>query len=66
MDLSKLEQLAQDTWRIEPSGTMRVPGILYANADLVRAMDTKVYEQTVNVAALPGIVKASYTMPDAH
>jgi len=66
VDLSKLEQLAQDTWRIEPSGTMRVPGILYANADLVRAMDTKVYEQTVNVAALPGIVKASYAMPDAH
>ena len=66
MDLSTLEQLTQDTWRIEPSGAMRVPGILYANADLVRAMDTKVYEQIVNVAALPGIVKASYAMPDAH
>ena len=66
MDLSKFEQLAQDTWRLEPSGAMRVPCILYANADLVRAMDTKVYEQIVNVAALPGIVKASYAMPDAH
>jgi tRNA-splicing ligase RtcB len=29
-------------------------------------MDHKVYEQAVNVAALPGIVKASYAMPDAH
>jgi tRNA-splicing ligase RtcB len=29
-------------------------------------MDRKVYEQAVNVAALPGIVKASYAMPDAH
>ena len=29
-------------------------------------MDDKVYEQVVNVASLPGIVKASYAMPDAH
>jgi len=29
-------------------------------------MDEKVYEQAVNVAKLPGIVKASYAMPDAH
>ncbi len=29
-------------------------------------MDDKVYEQVANVAALPGIVNASYAMPDAH
>jgi tRNA-splicing ligase RtcB len=29
-------------------------------------MDEKVYEQVTNVATLPGIVKASYAMPDAH
>jgi tRNA-splicing ligase RtcB len=29
-------------------------------------MDQKVFEQTTNVAMLPGIVKASYAMPDAH
>jgi tRNA-splicing ligase RtcB len=29
-------------------------------------MDAKVYEQVENVAALPGIEKASYAMPDAH
>jgi tRNA-splicing ligase RtcB len=29
-------------------------------------MDDKVYEQAVNVAMLPGIVQASYAMPDAH
>jgi tRNA-splicing ligase RtcB len=29
-------------------------------------MDHKVYEQVSNVATLPGIVKASYAMPDAH
>src|SRR6266487_2988708 len=31
-----------------------------------RAMDEKVHEQVANVAALPGIVKASFAMPDAH
>ncbi len=29
-------------------------------------MDDKVFEQAVNVASLPGIVRASYAMPDAH
>lgn len=45
---------------------MRVPGIIFASAELIRDMDDKVYEQVVNVATLPGIQKASYAMPDAH
>jgi len=45
---------------------MRVPGILYADEALLRDMDDKVLEQVRNVAALPGIVGASYAMPDAH
>ncbi|HLS81062.1 MAG TPA: RtcB family protein [Steroidobacter sp.] len=45
---------------------MRVPAVIYASESLIRAMDQKVYEQAVNVATLPGIVKASYAMPDAH
>jgi tRNA-splicing ligase RtcB len=45
---------------------MRVPAIIYADEDLIRDMDDKVYEQAVNVAMLPGIVQASYAMPDAH
>ena len=54
------------TWRVEPSGSMRVPAIIYAGEDLIRDMDDKVYEQATNVARLPGIVKATYVMPDAH
>ena len=34
--------------------------------NLIRDMDDKVYEQAANVATLPGIVQASYAMPDAH
>lgn len=45
---------------------MRVPGCLFGFEDLIAAMDTKVYEQVSNVATLPGIVKASFAMPDAH
>jgi tRNA-splicing ligase RtcB len=45
---------------------MRVPGVIFASETLVGAMDDKVWQQVVNVAALPGIVKASYAMPDAH
>jgi tRNA-splicing ligase RtcB (3'-phosphate/5'-hydroxy nucleic acid ligase) len=45
---------------------MRVPAIIYADENLIRDMDDKVYEQAANVATLPGIVQASYAMPDAH
>jgi len=45
---------------------MRVPAVIYATESLIREMDEKVYEQVTNVATLPGIVTASYAMPDAH
>jgi tRNA-splicing ligase RtcB (3'-phosphate/5'-hydroxy nucleic acid ligase) len=66
MDLGRFTRLSDYAWRIEPEGDMRVPAIIYASEDLVRAMDDKVYDQAANVATLPGIVKASYAMPDAH
>jgi tRNA-splicing ligase RtcB len=66
MDLSLLKRRSDFEWEIERHGAMHVPGIVYATEELMREMDTKVYEQVVNVATLPGIVKASYAMPDAH
>ncbi len=66
MDLARFTRLDETAWRIEPRGAMRVPAIIYADADLIGQMDDKVYEQAVNVAALPGIVQACYVMPDAH
>jgi len=66
MDLSLLKRRSEHEWVIEPHGAMRVPGVLFANEDLVRAMDHKVHEQVSNVATLPGIVAASLAMPDAH
>lgn len=66
METARLSQQSDCEWRIEPFGKMRVPAILYADADLIAGMDDKVFEQVTNVATLPGIVKASYAMPDAH
>ncbi|MDH3580290.1 MAG: RtcB family protein [Hyphomicrobiales bacterium] len=66
MDTARFTEIDETTWKIEPQGAMRVPGIIYADEELILGMDDKVYEQTANVAALPGIVKASYAMPDAH
>jgi tRNA-splicing ligase RtcB len=66
MDISRFEKLSETAWRVAPKGTMRVPAIIYASEDLIRDMDDKVFEQVTNVAALPGIVRASYAMPDAH
>jgi len=66
MDISKLERETDFRWRIEPTGAMRVPGVLYADEALIRAMDDKVFVQLSNVASLPGIVSAAYAMPDAH
>ncbi len=66
MDPSRLEKINDTTWRIEPTNGMQVPGIIYADEDLVRGMDDKVFEQVCNVAMLPGIVQASFAMPDAH
>jgi tRNA-splicing ligase RtcB len=66
MDLNLLKREGDFKWRIEPHGNMRVPGVIYADQTLIREMDAKVYEQVTNVATLPGIVGASYAMPDAH
>ena len=66
MDTSLLTRKSEYEWWIAPFGKMRVPGVIYASEALVRDMDMKVYEQVTNVAMLPGIVKASYAMPDAH
>ena len=65
MDTNRLTRVDATTWRIEPHGTMRVPAVIYADENLIRDMDDKVYEQAANVATLPGIVQASYAMPDA-
>jgi tRNA-splicing ligase RtcB len=54
-------------WRIEPIGAMRVPGIVFATRDLLpAAAGDRSLSQVADVATLPGVVRASYAMPDVH
>jgi len=66
MDTGRLQRLDEWQWVLPAQGDMRVPGMIFGDAELLEAMDEKVLEQVANVAALPGIVKASMAMPDAH
>ena len=66
MDPQSFLRYSDFEWRIKPTGQMRVPGIIYADEQLITDMDEKVREQLTNVAALPGIQRAAYAMPDAH
>lgn len=66
MDVSRFEKITDTQWRIAPFGAMRAPGVVFATRELLVEMDDKVFDQVANVAMLPGIVRASYAMPDAH
>ncbi|MDI6691433.1 MAG: RtcB family protein [Candidatus Bathyarchaeota archaeon] len=63
-----LEKIDNYTWRIPKyKPGMRVPGIIFANADLLEKMQTdRTLWQCANVAHLPGIYKYSITLPDGH
>ncbi len=67
MNLDPLRQLEPYLWsypRAADEGRAEV--LLYGSAPLLASMDDKVLEQIANVAALPGLVGAAMTMPDAH
>lgn len=64
-----LEKIDDYRWRIPVSYKygMRVPGIVYADEKLLKDITRdRALEQVANVAFLPGIVRASYAMPDIH
>src|SRR5258708_17830935 len=54
-------------FRIEQEAEMRVPGIVFASSSLMPdEHGDMALVQVANVATLPGIVRASYAMPDVH
>jgi tRNA-splicing ligase RtcB len=64
-----LEKIDDYRWRIPKSYKpgMRVPGIIYADENLLEDIrHDKAAEQVANVAFLPGIVNYSLAMPDIH
>ena len=64
----KVTRIAECVWEIPPTEKpgMRVPARLYASDTLLAQMDKGVFEQVTNVACLPGIIRYSYAMADAH
>ena len=66
MSVTGLKRKGEFEWEIPARGKMRVPAIIYADEVLIHDMEEKVFTQATNVASLPGIVGASYAMPDAH
>ncbi len=64
-----MELISETPYRfvIPQTGLMRVPGVIYASRELLPdAAEDQALQQVVNVATLPGIVRASYAMPDIH
>jgi tRNA-splicing ligase RtcB len=64
MDLRKIDD---NTWEIPAQGEMKVPAVVYASARLLEDIrHDQTLVQARNVACLPGIVRGSFVMPDAH
>ena len=64
-----LEKIDDYRWRIPQNYKpgMRVPGLLYADEDILEHLtEEQALEQVANVASLPGIVNYSLAMPDIH
>jgi tRNA-splicing ligase RtcB len=63
----KVQRIDETRWRIPREGKMRVEGIVYASAEMMDDIrDDQSLRQVANVAHLPGILRASFAMPDIH
>jgi tRNA-splicing ligase RtcB len=63
----ELNQVAPYVWEIPASGRMNVPVRIYADAGLLETIERdNAVQQAINVTHMPGIVRASLAMPDAH
>jgi tRNA-splicing ligase RtcB (3'-phosphate/5'-hydroxy nucleic acid ligase) len=63
----QIERMDDFRWRIPRHGGMRVDGIVYADARMMAGLrDEESLQQVCNVAHLPGILGASFAMPDIH
>jgi tRNA-splicing ligase RtcB len=63
----ELKRIHDYLWEIPRTGSMRVPGRIYATRDLLAdPKSDESLQQVQNVAHLPGIVKYSIAMPDIH
>jgi tRNA-splicing ligase RtcB (3'-phosphate/5'-hydroxy nucleic acid ligase) len=65
--MSELRRIGEVSWELPVSGAMRVPGRVFADAELIEAIgEDGSLDQLRNVATLPGVVDAVLAMPDVH
>lgn len=74
MDLLNLEKVTEYKWKLPQQESMRVPGVIYGNKQIIDHLkrdvelgkDWNALKQISNVACLPGIRKASIALSDVH
>jgi tRNA-splicing ligase RtcB len=70
--MTELKETEKFVWQVPKEDFMSVPGIVYGNQYVIdhlmseEKQDWNALKQIKNVAALPGIQKASLAMPDVH
>ncbi len=63
----EIKKISKNIWEIPQHGKMIVPGRIFASENLVgKIKKDETIKQICNVASLPGIVKYSIALPDAH
>ncbi|MAT38750.1 MAG: RNA-splicing ligase RtcB [Ectothiorhodospiraceae bacterium] len=66
-DTVRINKIDDFTWEIPKTGSMQVPGKVYASDAMMKVIrQDQSLQQVANVAHLPGIVKQSLAMPDIH
>lgn len=62
-----VERISDFVWEIPRAGGMRVPARIYSTREMLEDIQSdNAPQQAVNVAHMPGIVRASFAMPDMH
>jgi len=65
--MTNVKKISEFEWEIPKEGGMLVPGKVYASEKIMAAIkEDKTLEQVKNVACLPGIIKESIALTDAH
>ncbi|MBU0894926.1 MAG: RtcB family protein [Nanoarchaeota archaeon] len=63
----KIKKISENVYEIPKEGKMLVPGRIYASEKIIEAIkEDGTLNQIQNVAMLPGILKASIALTDAH
>jgi tRNA-splicing ligase RtcB (3'-phosphate/5'-hydroxy nucleic acid ligase) len=60
----ELNRISDTKWEIPQTGNMKVPGVIYADENLM--VEDESVDQVFNVAHLPGIINKSMALPDCH